>query len=449
MKIGFIALTALGLAGAPAPLCRADESVTAEGRVLIKEVEEAIRRDSTIAGREDAAHVLQDISARLKAVDPCETNSYRLADAVRAVEDFASHDMFQRWCTRIPESAWKIRIAALAWQKAYLNRYRDAAPEDRRSPRQKKSATVFWMNMDYHRWEWGYSRALTNFQHHIKRVYTDTEDDMYGYTDEFRAKCVAGIEKAIGRPLTDDDLFCKADVFRRREERKRRAHDARVRAPHDGGDVLPHPFNFLGCTLGMPYDLRSPGGKDGREGIVQCWYENFKIDSYFGKVRMTVKLAPRSKVAYSVQMDWWGQKTRQELFELAKAVKSDIEKRLMVALGEFFYEDGKHVCDEAGWWSGESVGAISRSVFGPVRIELEAADKPRNLSPSRRFRLEIVDTAVEAQVDKERKENPLKYDREAKKRRHEKLMEYGRRKARERNQGQETAPRGRPPTTSP
>ena len=40
----------------------------------------------------------------------------------------------------------------------------------------------------------------------------------------------------------------------------------------------------------------------------------------------------------------------------------------------------------------------------------------------------ITDTAAEALVEKERKENPLKYDREAERRRFERLKELSRRR---------------------
>ena len=264
----------------------------------------------------------------------------------------------------------------------------------------------------------------------IRRLATDIEDDRY--PDEFREWARAEMENVIGRPLTDDDLMFKDDVLQRREERKRRAHDEEVRKPHDGGNVLPHPFAFLGCTFGSAYDLSKLGGKDTCDDVILCWFKNFRIDPFFGKVWMTLSLAPRSKIAYSAEISWGGQNTREELFALAKDVKADIEKRLGVKLGEFFFEDRSHVCDAATWWKADWGCARSRSVFGPILIELAAADKPGNFSPSRQLSLIITDKAAEALVEKERKENPLTFDskaeEEAERRRFERLKELSRRR---------------------
>ena len=100
-------------------------------------------------------------------------------------------------------------------------------------------------------------------------------------------------------------------------------------------------------------------------------------------------------------------------------------------LGEFFFEDRSHVCDETTWWKVDWGCARSRSVFGPILIELEAADQPGNRFPSSRcLSLTITDKAAEAIVEKERKENPLTYDskaeKEAERRRFERLKELGR-----------------------
>ena len=57
----------------------------------------------------------------------------------------------------------------------------------------------------------------------------------------------------------------------------------------------------------------------------------------------------------------------------------------------------------------------SRSVFGPIMIEINAGDYPVNYSPPHWLRLTITDTAAEAIVEKERKENPLTYDSKAEK----------------------------------
>ena len=217
---------------------------------------------------------------------------------------------------------------------------------------------------------------------------------------------------------------------------KKRAHDEEVRRPHDGGDVLPHPFTFLGCTFGNAYEVSRRGGKDALGDVILCWYSNFAIEPYFGKKWMTLNLAPRSKIAYSAEIEWWDRNTREELALHAKQIKDDIEKRLGVTLGDFFFESGGHVRDKGAWKSGGGV-MKSRSVFGPIMIEISASDSSGN---DKHVDLVITDTAAEALVEKERKENPLKYDREAERRRFERLKELSRQR-----KAMKDAQKARPP----
>ena len=260
----------------------------------------------------------------------------------------------------------------------------------------------------------------------IKRLATDVEGDRY--SDEIRTWVRAEMEKIIGRPLTDDDLWFKDEIIQRREERKKRAHDEEVRRPHDGGDVLPHPFTFLGCTFGNAYEVSRRGGKDTLGDVILCWYSNFAIEPYLGKKWMTLNLAPRSKIAYSAEIEWWDRNTREELALHAKKIKDDIEKRLGVTLGDFFFESGGHVRDKEAWKSGGGV-MKSRSVFGPIMIEISASDSSGN---DKHVDLVITDTAAEALVEKERKENPLTYDSKAEeaaeRRKFEQLKEMNRRR---------------------
>jgi len=255
----------------------------------------------------------------------------------------------------------------------------------------------------------------------VRRLATDIEDDRY--SDEFREWARAEMEKVIGRPLTDDDYMFKEDVLRRREERKKRAHDDAVRKPRDGGDVLPHPFTIFGCTLGKVYDQDKRLGMSHNGRTIDSLLKNFRIDQYFGKDCVIARLAPRAKVAYSLEIEWQDVKTKADMLARVKDIKADIEKRLGVTLGGLFFEVDGHVCDESKWWSAPSAYVKSRSVFGPIMIEICAACKDRGTSY---VKLEIIDKVAEALVEKERKENPLKYDREAERRRFERLQELGR-----------------------
>ena len=69
---------------------------------------------------------------------------------------------------------------------------------------------------------------------------------------------------------------------------------------------------------------------------------------------------------------------------------------------------------------------MSRSVFGPIMIEINAVDDSRGRIPPQRLELIVTDTAAAALVEKERRENPLKYDREAGWRRMERPAERSR-----------------------
>ena len=209
-------------------------------------------------------------------------------------------------------------------------------------------------------------------------------------------------------------------------EGKQHIRDVTMRRPYDGGDVLPHPFTFFGCTLGTVHEGYKQMGKGTSRDMIECWNETFKLEPpYFGKPFMFAKLAPRSKLAYSVMIIWSGVYSHEELISQAKRIKEDIEKRFGVTLGDFFFELGSHVRDESEWMSAGIGVARSRSVFGPIRFDIDVEYRDGSKS---NIVLTITDTAAEALVEKERKENPLKYDREAERRKFEKLKEMNRRR---------------------
>ena len=257
------------------------------------------------------------------------------------------------------------------------------------------------------------------FKGWIKRCATDIEEDKY--SNEFREWAKSEMEKIIGRPLTDDDLWSIGIEWR--EERKKRAHDDAVRKPRDGGDVLPHPFTIFGCTLGKVYDQDKRLGMSHNGRTIGSLLKSFKIDPYFGKEYAIARLAPRAKVAYSLGIEWRDVKTKADMLARVKDIKVDIEKRLGVTLGGLFFEVAGHVCDESAWRSAPRAFVKSRSVFGPIMIEIFADCNDMDTSY---VKLEITDTESEALVEKERRENPLKYDREAERRRKERSLERSR-----------------------
>ena len=425
---GAAAITAICVSVAIAPVCHADDGE--EARALLMAVDVAFRKDASLAESEEGKGLRSGLASRLREADPKSRDYNQQNWLVGVVGDFVRRDVFLRlW--HLPEEAWKIRFAELAWERDYIDRRVAAAPEYKRSPGQKATSNiVYYANLAYHEWEWELKHLRLSFQGRIKHAYQDSEDERADYSDEFRAWCRVGIEKAIGRPLTDDDLMFKDDVLRRREERKRRAHDEVVRRPHDGGDVLPHPFSFLGYTFGNMYELSRPFNKSTYGDVILKWFKNFRIEPYFGRSWMRLSLAPRSKIAYLAEIEWWGLETREELFAIAKDIRGDIEKRLGAGLGEFFFERGGHVCDESTWWKADGATARSRSEFGPIMIEIEAIDDPTRCQLRKQIVLTITDKAAEALVEKERKDNPLTFDskaeEEAERRRFERLKELSR-----------------------
>ena len=424
---GVVAITAICFSGTIGLVCRADDGEKA--RALLEAVDVAISKDRLRLGGEEGRRKRAQLEKMLRDVDPQSMDHNMQSLAVNDLASFVEDKIFRNWHSLMPQEAWNVRLAALVWERDYLSRYAAAMPGH--GAESRKDSPIPQVDLQYARFVWRQcvDRANRFYRQRVTAAYVDTEMEWTNYSDEFRAWCRSGIEKSIGRPLTDADFGSYSNwVSAARQKRQMIKHDAEVRKPYDGGDVLPHPFKFFGCVLGSHYELSKPIIKSTRDDEILCWRKNIKIEPYFGKVWMILILAPRSKIAYSAEISWSGQETREELFAFAKDIKIDIEKRLGVKLGEFFFEGRSHVCDEATWWKSDWGCARSRSVFGSILIELEAADKPRNLSPCRRFSLTITDTAAEALVEKERKDNPLKYDREAERRQLEKVFEYGRRR---------------------
>ena len=209
--------------------CHADDG--GKACALLTAVDVALSKDASFAESEEGKGLRSDLASRLREADPKSRDYNQQNWAVRMVGDFVRDDIFRRM-RHLPEDAWKIRFAELAWERDYIDRRVASAPEDKRSPGQKATSNiVYYANLAYHEWEWELKHLRLSFQESIKYAYYDTESDALGYTDAFRAWCKQGIENAIGRPLTDDDLAFKKDVLQRREERKKRAHDEEARKP--------------------------------------------------------------------------------------------------------------------------------------------------------------------------------------------------------------------------
>ena len=125
----------------------------------------------------------------------------------------------------LPEASdhaqWRIRLKALAWEKAQLERIEQSKPDDNRTWTEKWQNPEPLADVRYKKWRRLVRGTNSKFyRNHIRRSVYDAEDDRY--TPEFRTWCLKEIEKIIGRPLTDDDIMFKDDVLKRRKEREKK-----------------------------------------------------------------------------------------------------------------------------------------------------------------------------------------------------------------------------------
>ena len=228
------------------------------------------------------------------------------------------------------------------------------------------------------------------------------------------------LDKFMDRKIKDADFdyVCDDEVLLGR-------HDYKARRPFDAGDVLPRPFTLFTYTFGKAYSLTSNSDKRVVGDMIVGWCRNIPVNSSIGNADMTVELAPRSRIVYEIWMDWFDIPTRDKLLDGVKWVRRFVEKELGgVKLADMVFEIDKHVCDEITWKNGSGGVVRSWTAFGPVKINIVGCCET-NMN---RIMLCVTDTAAETLVEKERKENPLKYDREAERRRFEQLKEMNRRR---------------------
>ena len=305
---------------------------------------------------------------------------------------------------------WELRHRAIAGIKEQVDKFANDGPMKDPDMKERFKKDPYMTNFrqfidrkkdptcKYDNWWHCFSCLLGEMYDFVGTALYDIEEGSR-CPPELREWSMREIERILGHPIVDADYGNSwHQVARLRKERKIKAYEEKVRMPRDGGDVLPHPFTFFGYVLGVPQELTRPFGEDtyGDPSLLFRWVKG---------VRM---------IAYSAEVDWCrlhGMNTREDARKRAEEVKADIEKRLGVTLGDFFFESGNHVCDEDTCKKAERAHMKSRSVFGPILIEITASDDPWN---GKRVKLEITDTALEALVEKERKENPLAFDKKAK-----------------------------------
>ena len=115
---------------------------------------------------------------------------------------------------------WMMNFKALAWARRQISYIETSEPEDKRTWPQKWSNVEIPANSVHKQWDEARRRVTVAYCGFIKRCAQDVEKDQY--TEEFKKWCKENIEKAIGRPLTDDDLIFKDDVLRRRKAREKK-----------------------------------------------------------------------------------------------------------------------------------------------------------------------------------------------------------------------------------
>ena len=114
---------------------------------------------------------------------------------------------------------WEIRLKALAWVRQQIERIENNEPEDKRTWPEKWGKIYVNENREHNQWERIKKPVRKELTSYIKRCATDIEEDKY--SDKFREWAKEKMEKIIGRPLTDDDLWSIGIEWR--EDRKRRA----------------------------------------------------------------------------------------------------------------------------------------------------------------------------------------------------------------------------------
>ena len=114
---------------------------------------------------------------------------------------------------------WEIRLKALAWVRQQIERIENNEPEDKRTWPEKWGKVYVNENREHNQWERIKKPVRKELTSYIKRCATDIEEDKY--SNEFREWAKSEMEKIIGRPLTDDDLWSIGIEWR--EERRKRA----------------------------------------------------------------------------------------------------------------------------------------------------------------------------------------------------------------------------------
>ena len=122
------------------------------------------------------------------------------------------------------EDRLDVRLKILKWYKQQLERIERSEPSNTAQTQGTFGAKTNVAAKRRPHWQWQNLRhnIKTQMDDYVRRYASHVERE--GYTEDFRSRARADMEKIIGRRLTDKDLWL--DALQRREDRKKRAQEA-------------------------------------------------------------------------------------------------------------------------------------------------------------------------------------------------------------------------------
>lgn len=185
------------------------------------DIDALLQEVSSLTNRLERNAIFDEFTDRLFSFDPSKLDYGRQENVID-----------DTWCTSFflrcaitdvtDKERWLIRLKALAWVRRQIDRIENNEPADKRTWPEKWGKVYVNENKEHNQWERVKKTVKKKLKSYIKRCATDIEDDIY--SEDFRKWAQKEMEKIIGRPLTDDDLWSIGIEWR--EERKKRAQKA-------------------------------------------------------------------------------------------------------------------------------------------------------------------------------------------------------------------------------
>ena len=177
-----------------------------------EDIDVLLHEVSSLTNKVERDAIFAEFEDRLFSFDPSKLNYGQQKNII----DVTWHTSFLLRCAirdATSKKLWEIRLKALAWVKHQVDRIEkndlETKWEDAREKERRRRSGLQPLKKP----------IMKYFKGYIKRCATDIESE--SYSDEFRKWAQKEMEKIIGRPLTDDDLWSIGIEWR--EERKKRA----------------------------------------------------------------------------------------------------------------------------------------------------------------------------------------------------------------------------------